>query len=255
MVKFLIGKNGENLKKMRAETKAEIEFKNESHDSERRLCVITGTPNECDHAKKTINESIKTFEQKYFSRANNEKEKSKEINIFLIGEQGASKTLFMSSLLNYLEYGNLDDAMKGKLACTSLLDFQILDQKFELKNLTLENENDKMNGSRTEKCIRTFRYPLGKNMILSFIQYTPKEKISLEDEKTNFKDSCRYLAHFKHINAVCFLLNSDLTKLTESFQYCAKELVTMHKNIEKNIFFSFTDSRCMNKFYLFFVFI
>ena len=63
-------------------------------------------------------------------------------------------------------------------------------------------------------------------------------------DKENFDNILSFLLNYEKINAVCVLLKPNNSRLTVSFRFCVLELLThLHKSLEKNLLFCFTNSR------------
>ena len=63
-------------------------------------------------------------------------------------------------------------------------------------------------------------------------------------DKENVDNILAFLLKYEQINAVCFLLKPNNSRLTVAFRFCVLELLThLHKSLEHNLLFCFTNSR------------
>jgi hypothetical protein len=63
-------------------------------------------------------------------------------------------------------------------------------------------------------------------------------------DKENIQNTINYLKEFDHLNAICFLVKPNQSKLHASFRYCFRELlVHLPKRSVENICFCFTNTR------------
>ena len=66
----------------------------------------------------------------------------------------------------------------------------------------------------------------------------------IEKDKENFDKILAFLACYENINAVVVLLKPNNAILTVAFKFCVLELLAhLHKSLESNIIFAFTNSR------------
>ena len=66
----------------------------------------------------------------------------------------------------------------------------------------------------------------------------------LEQDDLNMEHIFRYLNYFSHVNAICFLLKPNASRLTSSFRSCLLQLYQMlSPNVRRNVIFCFTNAR------------
>lgn len=86
------------------------------------------------------------------------------------------------------------------------------------------------------------------NQVINIID-TPglNDTRGLDQDKTNLKNVLKYIACFKHLNTICFLLRANQDRLTPSFKYC---MVELFRNLDEgacdNVTFCLTNAKSSN---------
>ena len=99
-------------------------------------------------------------------------------------------------------------------------------------------------GQSATQCPKEYTFKIGSK-IIHFID-TPGigDVRGIQQDKENFDNILAFLLNYEKINAVCVLLKPNNSRLTVAFRFCILELLThLHKSLENNILFCFTNSR------------
>ena len=60
----------------------------------------------------------------------------------------------------------------------------------------------------------------------------------------NFQKILSFIAYFEEIHGICILMKPNESRLTNTFEFCIKELLTqLHKSAASTIMFCFTNTR------------
>ncbi|CAF3087293.1 unnamed protein product [Rotaria sp. Silwood2] len=175
--------------------------------------------------------------------------RDQEINILLLGQTGVGKSTFINAFVNYMVNDTLNEAVNDEMQVIipSSFFFTTYDT-FDEKMIVIgeEDEHEKFRDigqSNTQQC-RSFIFPIGDRN-LRFID-TPGigDTRSLEQDAKNFQEILTYIAQYKHLNAVFFLLKPNEERLTILFRFCINELLRhLHVGAKDNIIFVFTNAR------------
>ena len=176
------------------------------------------------------------------------------INILLIGETGVGKSTFINALINYLAFDSLLQAQSNQpmvLIPVSFLittgdHFQEHTVKFgKLDDSSSENFNHP-GQSVTQHCrsyLFTLSQPEGKKLC---IIDTPGfgDTRGLGQDNMNMKHISEYLSNLNHLNAICFLLKPNESRLHIFLRTCLSQLLNLFgSNARQNLIFCFTNAR------------
>ncbi|XP_055357496.1 uncharacterized protein LOC129602493 isoform X3 [Paramacrobiotus metropolitanus] len=173
------------------------------------------------------------------------------------GETGVGKSTWINGIINYLTYGELGDAKKGKLKCWIPFEFMKTSSNFDQTKVRMEAnigntgtedefvaENVGVDGSSVTQEPRSFAFPYGDGIIRLIDTPGVGDTRGYEQDRLNFGKVLGHIAFLSEIHGICILLKPNNSRLTVTFQFCINELLThLHKDAAENIIFVFTNSR------------
>ena len=168
------------------------------------------------------------------------------INILLIGEKGVGKSTFINAFVNYLRFNTVNQARSNQPLVLKPLSFVMLTENTFEQQIIEYGDLDLRNDSVRRRC-HTYTFKLDQNggRKLCLID-TPSLKDSQDPDLNNSNNIKHILDHVNsltHLNAVCFLLQPDASRLMNSFQLCFGELMNRFgSRIRENIVFCFTNA-------------
>ncbi|KAK7747084.1 hypothetical protein SLS62_009240 [Diatrype stigma] len=188
-----------------------------------------------------------------------ELESYKEQNILLLGETGVGKSTFINAFYHYLTYRDLDEAMsREKLNA-------IIPSSFTMQRIagsppggkviqtnihvgkTDQLEADGTQGHSATQQIGVYRICVGSTIYR--IIDTPGFGVDCgEDTDRKILDNILQTLHLiNSINGIIILMKPDAARLTLTFRFCIKELLTyLHPDVAMNIMWGFTNTRQSN---------
>lgn len=184
-----------------------------------------------------------------------------EINLLFIGETGVGKSTIICSMANFFTFETLDEAIENvhSLLVPLPVNFRVTGGGFqngvameagesvhvELGDNSDHNECHEDGESATQHCKSYVIYDQqsGKRIRLIDVPGIGDTR-GLKQDKENVDEIISFIAKFDHISAICIVMKSNQTRLTDSFEYCLMEILTrVHESAVKNLTFLFTYAR------------
>ncbi|CAM4865629.1 unnamed protein product [Rotaria socialis] len=176
------------------------------------------------------------------------------INILLLGETGVGKSTFINAFVNYLKFKTFEDAQSNTPVVLIPVSFLItVGNNFEERVVkfgdydTSNNEDFEHPGESVTQHCRTYEFHLsGSDEQKLCIIDTPGfgDTRGLDQDDLNMQDILEYISSLAHLNAVCFLLRPNSSKLHTFFRMCFIQLLDLlGPNVHTNIIFCFTNAR------------
>ena len=176
------------------------------------------------------------------------------INILLLGESGVGKSTFINAFVNYLTSETFDRAQSDEPVVLIPASFVLTTgDHFEERTVKFgdfvssHNEDfDHPGESVTQHC-KSYEFHLdrsdGKKLCLID---TPGfgDTRGIEQDDMNMQHILEYVNNLTHLNAVCFLLKPNMSRINSFFRLCLTQLLDLiGPSIRQNIIFCFTNAR------------
>lgn len=183
---------------------------------------------------------------------------SDTVNILILGETGVGKSTFINAFINYLTFDTLDDAkaeeqLNWVVPCsfsTQIIDKNRADGKIEQREIKVGTREDERDGSKGASATqRTSVYPvtIGSRTIRLIDTPGIGDTRGLHYDKQNMADILSTLSSYDDLHGILILLKSNNSRLTVTFNFCMKELLThLHRSATNNMAFGFTNTRISN---------
>ncbi|KAI0850382.1 hypothetical protein F5Y00DRAFT_268504 [Daldinia vernicosa] len=183
---------------------------------------------------------------------------SENINILILGETGVGKSTFINAFVNYLTFKTLDEAKAEEglhwvIPCsfsTQIMDRNRPDGAIEQIKIQVGARDDEHDGSKGASATqRTTVYPItiGKRTIRLIDTPGIGDTRGIQYDKKNMADILSTLSSYDHLHGILILVKSNNARLTVTFNFCMKELLThLHRSAASNMAFGFTNTRISN---------
>jgi hypothetical protein len=180
------------------------------------------------------------------------------VNILVMGETGVGKSTFINAFINYLTFDTLDEALNsGDLQWviptsfqTQVMDRSRADGKIVQHKIIVGDRDDEKDGSKGDSATQqTSVYPISIGHKTIRLIDTPGvgDTRGVQFDKKNMADILATLNSYDELHGILILLKSNNARLTITFEFCVKELLThLHRSAVGNIAFGFTNTRISN---------
>ncbi|CAM4945824.1 unnamed protein product [Rotaria socialis] len=179
------------------------------------------------------------------------------INILLLGETGVGKSTFINAFINYLRFGTFEKAQSNTPSVLIPVSFTMtIGDHFEERTVQFGNVKDS-NGedfnhrgqSVTQHC-KSYIFTLNHNEISKKIKIRIIDTPGFGDtrgvghDERNMEHILQYINNLTHLNAICFLLKPNASKLNIFYRTCFTQLFSfLSPAARHNIIFCFTNAR------------
>ncbi|CAF3670281.1 unnamed protein product [Rotaria sordida] len=175
-------------------------------------------------------------------------------NILLLGETGVGKSTFINAFANYLIFNSFEKAESSEPIVIIPVSFiMTIGDHFEECTVKFgeidssNNENFNAHGqSVTQHCQSyVFTRNNGDGRKVRIID-TPGfgDTRGLDQDEQNMEHILQYINNLTHLNAICFLLKPNLSRLNIFFRTCFIQLFSLlSPTVRNNIIFCFTNAR------------
>ncbi|KAM9995497.1 hypothetical protein ACTFIY_001691 [Dictyostelium cf. discoideum] len=179
-------------------------------------------------------------------------ETPKNTNILVLGSTGVGKSTFISSLVNYLKYESLEQAMHlaslDNVATIAnkvqIVDSNNVSHNFVVGKSKYLSQEHKDGESVTVKPKR-YVIDMGNNKTMTILD-TPgvADTRGCKQDDLNFEVILKELSEFEELHGILILLRSTDNRIDTMYKYCINELLHhLHYSAKNNIFFCFTNTR------------
>lgn len=178
---------------------------------------------------------------------------SETINILLLGETGVGKSTFINAFVNYLSFDTFEQAELNKPVVLIPVSFiMTVGDNFDERivkfggdmDMSKNEDFDHPGQSVTQHC-KSYVFDLSDGKKLCIID-TPGfgDTRGIEQDDRNMQNILKYINNLSHINAICFLLKPNSSRLNVFFRSCLMQIFDLlGANICKYLTFCFTNAR------------
>lgn len=168
------------------------------------------------------------------------------INILLIGEKNVGKSTFINAFANYLKFKTIEQAKSNEPLVLKPLSFIMLTSDTFTERTIKYGDVDNYREPIDRRC-QTYKFDLNdsneRNLCLIDTPSLHDIKDYGQDYSNTIKHILEYVNNLTHLNAICFLVQPDASKLQNSFQSCFSQLLNrLGPNARRNIIFCFTNA-------------
>ncbi|UJR32405.1 hypothetical protein I4U23_019867 [Adineta vaga] len=176
------------------------------------------------------------------------------MTILLVGESGVGKSTFINALANYLTFDSFEEAESSEPVVLMPVSFVMtVGDNFE-EHIVKFGEVDSYNNEKfdhpgqsvTQHCksyLFDLKHDHGKQLR---IIDTPGfgDTRGLDQDEQNMEHILQYINNLTHINAICFLLKPNASRLHIILRTCFSQLFSfLHPDARENLIFCFTNAR------------
>ncbi|CAF2116746.1 unnamed protein product [Rotaria magnacalcarata] len=179
------------------------------------------------------------------------------INILLLGETGVGKSTFINAFINYLRFGTLEKAQSNTPSVLIPVSFTMtIGDHFEERTVKFGNVKDSNDEdfnhpgqSVTQHC-KSYIFTLNHNEIPKNVKIRIIDTPGFGDTRgvgyddRNMKHILQYINNLTHLNAICFLLKPNASRLNIFFRTYLTQLFSfIGPTVRDKILFCFTNAR------------
>lgn len=203
-------------------------------------------------------QQFEEYDQRLLLPLLNSLDQSDYVNVLILGETGVGKSTFINAFVNYLHFETLDESMDADelhyvIPCsfsTQTMNRSGPDGEIEEKLVKVGFRDDENDGSTGVSATqRTQVYPITVGTTTYRLIDTPGigDTRGIEYDRQNVADILSTLSCYDELHGVLILLKSNNARMTASFAYCVKDLLThLHRGAAANMVFGFTNTRISN---------
>ena len=145
-----------------------------------------------------------------------------------------------------MTYPTLKEAQNNDILALIPASFTVTGEDYESRSVSIghdDNEVSETGQSATQQC-KSFVFPFGERLVRLIDTPGVGDTRGVEQDDFNFEDILSYISHFKEIHCICILLKPNNARITVTFEYCIKQLLShLQKSASNNIVFLFTNAR------------
>ncbi|CAF3309880.1 unnamed protein product [Rotaria socialis] len=176
------------------------------------------------------------------------------INILLLGETGVGKSTFINAFANYLTFHSFEQAESSEPVVVIPVSFIITTgDNFEERTIefgevdSLNNENFNATGQSVTQHCRSYTFDLhdgGRRMVRIIDTPGFGDTRGTDQDDQNIEHILQYINNLTHLNAICFLLKPNASRLNVFFRTCFTQLFSLLSPAARhNTIFCFTNAR------------
>lgn len=175
---------------------------------------------------------------------------NKELNILVLGETGVGKSTWINSLLNYISFFTLDEAIKEQqlqyLIASSFIVTTKEGKKLVQKEVKVgESVNeDTVVGNSATQISTPYVIPLDGCTIRLIDTPGIGDTRGTDQDNKNMEDILNTINHYDVLHGIVILLKPNNSRIGVMFRFVIQELLShLHRSAARNIVFGFTNTR------------
>ncbi|GAB6026240.1 hypothetical protein CHUAL_012449 [Chamberlinius hualienensis] len=170
-----------------------------------------------------------------------------DYNILLLGETGSGKSLIINSLANYIKYETLDEAESEDSDVVRLIPcrFTICDDSYDACEIIEGTDHNECLSEKTSGTIalKTYLFNLPHCNVRIIDSAGVGTGKGVDMDAKNIDDVLDFISHYDTLHVIAFVINNNQVKLTDSFKFCFKHLMThLDQSAANNVVFLMTFS-------------
>lgn len=173
-----------------------------------------------------------------------------ELNILVLGETGVGKSTWINSLVNYISFLTLDEAINEQqlqwLIASSFVVTTTMGKKLVQKEIKVgESANeDTVVGNSATQSSTPYVIHVGSCTIRLIDTPGIGDTRGTDQDQKNMEDILNTINHYDVLHGIVILLKPNNSRLGVMFRFVIQELLThLHRSAAQNIVFGFTNTR------------